>query len=81
MQESGLPGIVSFKFLIYLKNFIGAELIYNVVLFSGVQPNESVTHPHISIPFQILFPNRLLPDMEQSFLCCAVGSLLTISLI
>ena len=31
--------------------FVGVEWIYNVVLVSGVQPNESVTCTHISILF------------------------------
>ena len=31
--------------------FIGVELIYNVVLVSGVQQRESVIHTHISTPF------------------------------
>ena len=35
-------------------------MTYNVVLISGVQQSESVIHMHTSIPFQILFPQRLL---------------------
>ena len=38
--------------------FIGVQLIYNVVLVSGVQQNDSVKHIHISTLFQILFPYR-----------------------
>ena len=37
--------IVSFCFVII---FIGVKLIYNVVLVSGVQQSELVTHTHIS---------------------------------
>ena len=39
----------------------------NVVLVSGVQPSDSVIHIHVSILFQILFPFRLLHNVEQSF--------------
>ena len=42
----------------FFKIFIGVELIYNVVLVSGIQQSESVTH--ISTLFKILFPYRSL---------------------
>ena len=42
------------------KIFIGVELIYNVVLVSGVQRSDSVIHIHISTLFQIIFHYRLL---------------------
>ena len=46
----------------------------NVVLASGVQQSDSTTPAHVSVFFfQILFPFRLLHDIEQSFLCYAVG--------
>ena len=48
-------------------------MINNVVLVSGVQPSDSVIRIHISIPFQILFPFRLLQSIEQSSLCYTVG--------
>ena len=35
-------------------------MINNVVLVSGVQQSDSVTHIHVSILFKILFPFRLL---------------------
>ena len=41
---------VVLKFLLY----IGVQLIYNVVLVSGVQQSDSVIH--ISVLFQILLP-------------------------
>ena len=45
-----------FYFIIYL--------IYNAVLVSGVQQNNSVIHIHISILFQMLFPYGLFqPDI------------------
>ena len=48
-------------------------MIYNIVLVSSVQQINSVIHIHISILFQILFPFRLLQDIEQSSLCYTVG--------
>ena len=44
-----------------------------VVLVSGVQQSESVIHIHVSVLFQILFPFRLLCNIEQGSLCCTVG--------
>ena len=38
------------------KFYIGAYLIYNVVLVSGMCHSDSVIYTHISILFQILFP-------------------------
>ena len=52
---------------------IGVELINNVVIVSGVQPSDSVTHIHVSILFQILFPFRQLHNIEQNSLCYTVG--------
>ena len=57
------------KFLFY----IGTYLINHVVLVSGVQQRDSVTHTHVSILFPILFPCRLLRNTEQSSLCYTVG--------
>ena len=54
--------------------FIGIQLIYNVVLVSGVQQSESIIHIPISTHFQILFPYRALQSTEQSSLCYTVGS-------
>ena len=50
-------------------------MITNVVLISGVQQSDSVIsiHTHVSILFQILFPFRLLQNIEQSSLCYTVG--------
>ena len=47
--------VLFFNFLFY----IGVELVYNAVLVSGVQQNDSVIYTY---PFflQILFPYRLL---------------------
>ena len=38
-------------------------------LVTGVQQSNSVIHIHVSILFQILFPIRLLQNIEQSSLC------------
>ena len=43
------------------------------MLVSGVQHSDSVIHTHVSILFQVLFPFRLLQNIEQSSLCYAVG--------
>ena len=48
-------------------------MINNVVMVSGVQQSDSVIHIHVSILFQILFPLRLLQNIEQSSLCYTVG--------
>ena len=47
---------------------------------SGVQQSTSVTHGHVSVPFQILFPCRLLRHIEEILLRSS-RSLLPISLI
>ena len=52
---------------------IDVELIYNVVLVSGVQQSESVIHICLYILFQILFHYRLLQDIDYSSLCYTVG--------
>ena len=52
-------------------------MINNVVVVSGVQRSDSVIHIHVSIPFQILFPFRLLHNTEQSSLCYIVGPCLS----
>ena len=48
-------------------------MINDVVLVSGVQQSDSVIHIHASILFQILFPFRLLQNIEQSSVCYTVG--------
>ena len=44
----------------------------NVVIVSGVEQSDSVIHMHVSILFQVLFPFRLLHNIEQSSLCYIV---------
>ena len=44
---------------------------FSVVLVSGMQQSDSVIH--VSVPFQILCPSRLLHNTEQSYLCYTVG--------
>ena len=36
---------------------------------SGVQLSDSVIHKHISILFQVIFPCKLVQNIEQSSLC------------
>ena len=43
------------------------------MLVSGIQQSDSVIHICISFLFQILFPFRLLQDIEYSSLCYTVG--------
>ena len=62
------------SFIYFLKICIGVQLIYNVVLVSGVQQSESVIYIHISTLFQILFPYRPLQSTEQSSLCSTVSA-------
>ena len=59
----------------YFKNlfYVGAELIKNVVLVSGVEQSNLVIHIHMSILFQILFLFMLLQNIEQSSLRYTVG--------
>ena len=45
-------------------------MIYNTVLASGIQQSDSGIHACMSILFQILFPFRLLQNIELS--SCAV---------
>ena len=56
-----------------IKKYIEVLLINNVVLVSGVQQSDSVIHIHVSILFQVLFPLRLLQNIELSSLCYTVG--------
>ena len=44
-------------------------MINDVVLVAGVQQSDSVIHIHVSILFQILFPFRLLQNIEQRVPC------------
>ena len=48
-------------------------MINNVVLVSGGQQSDSVIYIHVSILCQILFPFKLLQNIERSSLCYAVG--------
>ena len=49
MYHIVLDSFFSIKFFIFI--FIGVELIYNIVLVSGVQHCESVIHIHIPTLF------------------------------
>ena len=56
-----------------LVSLIEVELIYNVMLVSGIQQSNSVfythTHMYISLFVHILFHCGLLQDIEYSSLC------------
>ena len=67
------PLLILFLFFKILFILFGVQLINNVVLVSGVQQSDLVIHIHVSILLQILFPFRLLHNMEQSSLCYTVG--------
>ena len=63
---------------------MGIWLTKNDVFISGVQQSDSDTHIHVSVLFQILFPLRLLQNIEQRSLCytmhaCSVTSVLSSS--
>ena len=52
----------------FFKNFIRIQLIYNIMLISGVLQSDSDIYIHIFILFQILCPYKLLQNIEQSSL-------------
>ena len=72
LLPASLPSTNSFFFFNFYFN-IGVQLINSVVSVSGIQQSDSVIHIHVSLLFQILFPFRLLQNIEQSFLCYTVG--------
>ena len=41
-------------------------MIKNTVIVSGVQQSDSVIHIHVSFFFQIIFPFRMLHNIEES---------------
>ena len=49
-----------FKFSFIFLNVIEVELVYNVVLISAIQQNESVIHTYFSIFFSIMVYHRIL---------------------
>ena len=75
----GLDPLVENKFTIYkglfltlFFHFIEIQVIYNVVLISAIQQNDSVIHSDIL--FYIHFHYDLSQDIEYSFLCYTTGS-------
>ena len=52
---------------------LSIQLIYNVMLVSSVQQSDSAPQIHVSILFQILFPCRLLWNIQYSSPCYTVG--------
>ena len=65
---------VTFLCVSFKKVFIGVQLIYKVVLTSGVQQNESVIHIHISTHILIIFPYRPLQVLSR--VTCAMQQVL-----
>ena len=55
---------IFFNFLFYIR----VQLIKNIVIVSGVQQNDSLIHIHVSFFFQIIFPYRMLHNIEGSSL-------------
>ena len=51
-------------------------MIYNSVIISALQQNDSVIHIHLSTLFQFLFPYRLSQNIGESSLCYVAGVLL-----
>ena len=49
------------------------SIVNNVVLVSGVEQSDSVIRIHVSILSQIIFPFRLLQNIEDRSLCYTVG--------
>ena len=48
--------------------------IFNAVLVSGYSTGMQLCiYMHMCIPFQVLFPHRLLQNIEYSPLCCTLG--------
>ena len=64
LSPPGPGSLISLITLSLQKNFIGVQLIYNVVLVSSIQQNDSVTHIHVSTLFKIIFPYRSLQSIE-----------------
>jgi len=66
----------SLSFIYFILNFlfcIGVQLINSVVIVSGKQWKDSVTHTHVSILPQTPLPSRLPQNIEQSSMCCTVS--------
>ena len=62
----------SLPYFIFKKFLLEYSWLTNV-LVSGVQQNDSIIYVHVS-DFQILFPFRLLQNIEESFLCYTVDA-------
>ena len=58
---------------ILFKNFIGVQLLYNIVIVSAVQQSESAIHTHIS-SFVDFLPIQVTRDIEQTSLHYMVDS-------
>ena len=54
----------SYLCLFFFFTFIGIELMNHVVLNLGAHQIDTVIHIYVSILFQVLFPFRLLQNIE-----------------
>lgn len=63
--------ILGFHLFSFLKSLLVEWLTFKGMLVSGVQQTKSVIH--ISIPFQILFPYKILQSIEYLFLRYTIG--------
>ena len=71
------PVYLAYVFLfcfVFLLMFIGVQLLYNVVLVSTAQQNESAIHIHRSSPFWVSLPFRTPQCIKYSSLCYTVCS-------
>ena len=62
-----IPPKKSFKkiqFAVSFKNYFIWSIVNNVVLVSGVQQSHSIIRVHVAITLEILFPLRLLQNIE-----------------
>ena len=66
--------LLSICLLLFLINFIGIQLLYNVVLVSTVQQSESAICIHMPHLFWISFPFRSPESTEESSLHYTVAS-------
>ena len=72
MQSLGCDRETEFSSL-FKKKCIGVQLIYNVVLVSGVQQSESVIQIHMSPLSLAFFPIWSLQSIDLSSPCYTVG--------
>ena len=72
-QCRAFPSPGSLLDFFFFLNFIGIELMCNVVLVSGILESDSVIRIHASVLLQFYYLYRLLQSIEWSSLHSAVG--------